>query len=75
MTHAQSDPIPMVYIPATGHHCLMAGIKLYYLETEAHVCLKKLLKAEQLGVKHVTLQLPVQLPNCYTTMPHKLGVY
>ena len=36
--HAQSNAKLTDTIPATKHHCLLTGIKLYCLVTEAHVC-------------------------------------
>jgi len=38
VTHGQ------VTFPATKHHCPLAGTKLYSLVTEAHVCVKNLLR-------------------------------
>jgi len=37
VTHGQCDARPTVTLPATTHHCTLAGIKLYCLVPEAHV--------------------------------------
>ena len=38
VTRGQCDARPMVNFPATRHHNLLTGNKLYCLLTEAHVC-------------------------------------
>ena len=40
VTYGQCDAGPTVTFPATVHHCLLAGTKLYCLVTEARVCKK-----------------------------------
>jgi len=45
--HGQCDARPVVTFPAIGHHCPVAGIKLYCLVTEAHLSVNNLTKAWQ----------------------------
>ena len=42
VTRGQCDAKPMVTFPAARHHRLLAGVKLYCLVTEAHVCVNNL---------------------------------
>jgi len=42
VTHGQCDARPTVTFPAARHHGPLAGIKLYCLVTEAHVCVNNL---------------------------------
>jgi len=64
----------MVSFPATEHHCLSAGTKLFCLVTEAHVCEQLAqscyMKVELLKVEPATLDHEVQCSNQYTSTPH-----
>jgi len=40
VTHGQCDARPTVTFPASGHHRLLTGTKLYCLVTEARVAMR-----------------------------------
>jgi len=64
---------PAVTFPAREHHRPLAGIRLYCLVTEAHVC-EQLVQsrypaAERPGIELMTCRSLVRRPNHYTTEP------
>ena len=65
-----------VTAPATKHHLLLAGTKLYCLVTEAHVCIQLApglhSAARRPGFEPATCWSQVRLPNHVATEPHSV---
>jgi len=76
VTRGQCDARPTVTFPAVGHNCPVIGTKLYWLVTEARVCVNNLPKVvirQRNGRKSNSRPFGSQLqcPNYYTTGPRK----
>ena len=74
VTRGQCDAKRTVTLPAARHHRPLAGMKLYYLVTEAHICVNNLprvaLDNGMAGIRTCDLLIEGLAPYRYATEPN-----